>query len=300
MDNDSQPQNLEDAFQNSILNDVESSEILFDQMDAYFLTSDPIRDFEQMIPRFRWYTLLLWRRLTSFSPEIVINVGLARQVPTASKLDIVVLEEIIWYLALRASDEDRPKMYAKMKKVFLESQAIMGMWQGKNYTVRDAVEEIKRTRRPDSSSLETAELSGKLKEIMFPKGEETAVKELFAQDQNTAVINFKDLIGFFLDAEPDTINDLAESYIHPKIEPLPVIENEEAESSGSISYPSIKSQIESKFPTGPDGQFLDLKAVFAELDRIRKETGDPRIMDLYYYNEADGRFEWNTELLGKS
>jgi hypothetical protein len=65
------------------------------------------------------------------------------------------------------------------------------------------------------------------------------------------------------------------------------------------SYAEIKQTIESSFSKDASGQFLDQAAVLDMLGTMAAEYNDQQILDLYYYNEADGQFYWNEELLNR-
>lgn len=63
------------------------------------------------------------------------------------------------------------------------------------------------------------------------------------------------------------------------------------------SNTEIKTRIEQKYPTAPSGEITNFEEVTSLLASIAEKYHDPSIEELCYYNEQDGKFYWNNELI---
>jgi hypothetical protein len=63
------------------------------------------------------------------------------------------------------------------------------------------------------------------------------------------------------------------------------------------SNTEIKTRIEQKYPTAPSGEITNFEEVTSLLATIAEKYHDPSIEELCYYNEQDGKFYWNNELI---
>ncbi|MEK7624906.1 MAG: hypothetical protein AAB467_00985 [Patescibacteria group bacterium] len=64
-----------------------------------------------------------------------------------------------------------------------------------------------------------------------------------------------------------------------------------------LSYAEMKEQIENQFKKDAQGQFMNISEVLKELERLAAKYEDDHIRDLYIFNEADRKFEWNETLI---
>jgi hypothetical protein len=67
----------------------------------------------------------------------------------------------------------------------------------------------------------------------------------------------------------------------------------EVKQKPKLSYGDIRKQIETRFPKDPNGEFVNVMDVLAELAKMAGENGDDKIKDLYYFNEQTSQFEWH-------
>ncbi|MBU1613170.1 hypothetical protein KKC87_01930 [Patescibacteria group bacterium] len=64
---------------------------------------------------------------------------------------------------------------------------------------------------------------------------------------------------------------------------------------GKIEKPTvrqIKDDIEETFTTNSSGEFLDIDGILLKLDELAKKFNDPKIAELYYFDEQQGKFVW--------
>ncbi len=195
--------------------DIPAKEEVWSAMNTYFSQASPREDRNFWFSYWRWFTDVSWKFFLNRERQFVIEIAMGRQVPPAILLDFDIWIELIKYLAMRTVDDtDMQSLYSKMKSAFLESEAIMGMWQGKEVMVKEAVEEVRFINRPGNTSLEAAEFTSKIKNILYPKGDPQVEKYFFA-DPDVAVDRFIGLINFFLGIKPENIQYIVDAYIHP-------------------------------------------------------------------------------------
>lgn len=58
-------------------------------------------------------------------------------------------------------------------------------------------------------------------------------------------------------------------------------------------YPEIRAKIDAAFEVGPDGQYEDLDQVLNALEKAAIKYNDPKISELYYFDESSGKFKWS-------
>jgi hypothetical protein len=173
--------------------------------------------------------------------------------------------------------------------------------------------------RPGATSIEAAETSGKIQEILFPKGDTLFDTYFYAEPQVT-VERFIDLVNFFLGVSPDRIWYMVDSYINPeKYEALeqirearvagtyttaPTATRGESSSidpatitTAKLSYADIRSAVDSAIPADANDASQVASAIAAALENLAEEYKDPRIVDLYYFDESSGDFRWNEDLI---
>ena len=52
-----------------------------------------------------------------------------------------------------------------------------------------------------------------------------------------------------------------------------------------------------QFNLDENQQFLDVGEVITELSKLSQQNNDPKITELYYFDEPSGQFKWNEELI---
>jgi len=305
----------------------------FDQMyetwqslDQFFRNASYETDAEFRLTYFRLYIRLTWKMLAAMDRDYFINI-VRRQVLIFIISDIDVLNEIMWYLGFNHADKNAlGSLYLELKQAFLESEAVVGKWKGNNVTVAGLVKEINEiSKRKDS--LEQAEFESKLKQIMFPN--DPLVSKYFTADSDKAVQGFIDLVVFFDIINEKEIWRVVENFLNPEKyqgvvagEVTPALENVSAattpsklvvpetirpsvpqssalaqtpivEPQGRLTMGQIKSQIESQFKKDSDGNFVDIEGVMAKLNELAEKNNDPKIVEMYYYDETEDKFRWN-------
>lgn len=59
------------------------------------------------------------------------------------------------------------------------------------------------------------------------------------------------------------------------------------------SYSEIYQKIDAVFEKDTDGNYEDLDSVMMALEKAGKKYNDPKIAELYYFDEESGKFKWN-------
>ena len=172
----------------------------FDQMyetwkilDDFFGQNFYDSDSEWRMTYFRVYTRLTWKILGALNREKFVEI-IRRQAPMALLLDVDVLKQIMWYLGFNIVDKQAlVSLFLELKKEFLQSEAVVGVWQGKNVTVAALVKEVDSVYKA-GDSLAQAEFESRLRQIMFP---DEMAKKYFTADPEEAKERFLDLVSFF-------------------------------------------------------------------------------------------------------
>ncbi len=283
------------------------------------------KDGDYWMSNFRWYTELVWKRLLTFDPDFVVEVAIKRQVPMALFLDYDVWRELMIYFHVHAfSDWDETvNLYTKMRRAFLESKAVIGKWKGQEVTVADLVKDITVLNSRPSDSITEAEFRSRLKQTMFPKDD--AIFQRYAvAEPDVATDRLVGFINFFLGVDAEHIWYAIEAYFYPKptveaVSPAAspqkpaapsgkseILNSKSASPQGrgpaeagksvkpvAPSSIQIKKAIEGKYKQDKDGQFEDVAEVLGKLAELAEKYKDPKLAEMYYYDEKDGKFKWN-------
>ena len=299
--------------------DIEQAEQMFKEMDDYFRNADIKTDKDFSLSYFRWYTDLSWKFLQSRDYDFVVNVAVARQIPPAILLGFDVWQDLIWYLALRAElKSDMESLYGRIREAFVKSEAIIGIWQGSDYKVSDLVKEMQMLERLGNDSIEEAEFRNKSLQIYMPENNATLQKYIMV-DPSDGLASLISIVSFFLGVEPVNIWYVVDNYTHPEIvgeaspsakpvvvaapkpapvkpTPQPQAVQPKKEEVKPISPPAvparptpaqIKSQIEKEFSAE------DVEGIMGKLNELAEKNNDPKIADMYYFDEKTARFLWN-------
>jgi hypothetical protein len=249
---------------------------------------------------FRVYVLLTWKVIGTINDADTFAQIMARQAPMAIILDIDIFKEMLWFFSANKADKTRlASLYFKVRNNFLNSQELLGEYQGKNVQLKDLVLEYADLKRVDNS-MRTAEFINKLNQILFPPEAE----QYFGLDNKAdGVDRLLELVNFFEDIDTvEKLQEVLEVFLNPQVYDEPaslfVTSDEETEAdveSMRIQAPSlseIKSQIEQEFKKDSEGNFEDIESVFRKLEEFTEMYNDPKIADLLYFDEESGEFKW--------
>lgn len=320
-------------FFEAVLPNPEVAEQAQDELANFFQPPSSAKVKEHYLTYFRWYTELTWKRLRSCSNEFLVKEAVARQIPMALLLGVDVQNELTWYFVARAwIAEEMQILYADIRETILNSEAFIGSIQGKDYLMKDLVEDVKKLNLKTITSLESAEINAKIKNAFFPKNDQLFDTYITA-DPDVVVDHAIGLINFILGVEPKNIWYVVDGIVHPfefvksaveenttpvvpETTPPPQAEQVPAPPTTPVieakpvakpatavaptpkpTYLDIQLVAQSKFKQGDDGQFEDPEAVLGMLEEWATKYNDDTIRELYVYNEQTGAFEWNEALL---
>ena len=90
-------------------------------------------------------------------------------------------------------------------------------------------------------------------------------------------------------------NLISDYYVMPNVADSIALERKVSNKKVVVqnNYQDIKKDIEQKFKTNASGEFIDLDKVFLELKNKAEEYNDPKILEIYYWDEKEGKFKWS-------
>jgi hypothetical protein len=315
------------------LSEEEKSDLLIQLYDS-FSDLTPEEDYAGRLSYFRWYTYLVWRDLLMFNKENFVPLAVERQIFEAFLAGFDVWNKIIWYFYSKCiEDDDYRTLYIQTKDAFVNSDAIIGEWQGEYYRIADAVKEKSLLRSMGNDSMRLAEYMNKLRKMMA--FEDKFAERFYATTADEVLRDLNDLIDFFLDTEPEDMQALVDMTVNPEayglrraaqdenvnerpmvakpvaktpvasppapITPKPVqtpppINKTEKIMPSTPVKPTpveIRAKIDASFEKDEQGNYKDMDGVFIVLGRAAAKYNDPKISELYYFDENSGEFKWN-------
>jgi hypothetical protein len=291
--------------------DPEQRDLLWNLLDNYFIGVSPQEDYQLRLSSFRWYVILTWKRLNTLDNDKVFDV-VSRQIPTAVCQNIDITENLMWYLRLHALTEEKMQsLYVKIKKSFLESQTILGVWKGEEITIAGAVKEFLSIKQRGSDALEMAEFISKLRQAIFPE----EVLPYIEVEPDVGLNRILELIEFFeetgqgniwlvvdslfslIDRKPRLETEKVDTKLNLQTsedakEAVQTVESFNAQVKKQPTPQEIKSQIESEFKKDSEGNFENIEGVMRKLEEFTEMYDDPKIADMIYFDEEDNRFKW--------
>lgn len=292
--------------------DPKQRDLLWSMLDDYFTGLSPEEDYKFRLSSFRWYTILTWKRFNILDETKVLEV-VSRQVLTALSQNIDVVEGLLWYLRLHALiNEDMQILYSKIKKSFLESNAILGVWKNEKINIAGIIRELTLIKKRGGDALEMAEFVNKIRDLIFPEG----VLPFAQVDPEVGVRRFLELVEFFEETdssqvwsavealfaeigrqpivklEASVVEQGLESSVEKVVEPTVPVAFVDGLKKEPPTPQQIKSQIESEFKKDPEGNFENIEGVMRKLEEFAEMYNDPKIADMIYYDEEDDKFKW--------
>jgi hypothetical protein len=324
-------ENEEKNFQR--LSESERASLLV-QLHESFAGLSPEQDYEGRYSYFRWYAYLVWYDLLVFNKESFVSFVPNRMIYEGILAGYDVWKKIILYFNVKCiEDDDYRTLYIQTKDAFINSDAIIGEWQGEYYRVADAVKEKSLLRSMGNDSMRLAEYMNKLKKMMA--FEDKFAERFYATTADDALRDLNDLIDFFLDTVPEDMQALVDMTVNPEayglrrtaqdenVNERPVVAKLVVKTpttpppapvqSKPIQTPSpinktekimpttpakptpaeIRAKIDASFEKDEQGNYKDMDGVFIVLGRAAAKYNDPKISELYYFDENSGEFKWN-------
>lgn len=294
---------------------------------GFFADASAEDDFNSRYDNFRWYTDLVWSDLLSSPKDDFAPVAIGRQIVEAVLLNFEIKEDLLWYLYQRGvRDEEIRNLWAKVRGAFSESSALIGEFNGQPYNLAEAVKEFILIKSRGRDAVEMASFLDKLRQVFMVKDER--FERFFSISGDEAARRLVGLIEFFIETTPEKINEVIDRKYHPEIfnPPVAALQKQAVKQASAASrppivasrsiapaksapplaprkptlapmrppYSEIKKKIEEKFEKNKEGEYLDLDGVFSALGKAAEKYNDPKIAELYYFDEKQNKFVWNT------
>ncbi|HRH23783.1 MAG TPA: hypothetical protein PK295_04100, partial [Candidatus Magasanikbacteria bacterium] len=288
-------------------------DVLRRSLTQMFLSASDDKIHAQWWTMYRLFSDMSWGRVRNLPSDFVVDICFGKQLVMACILKFEPIDELLWYLGLHSIDKnDAIAEYSRIRKAVFESEMVVGLYKNQPQTVKSIVQEITRLNQMNNPSLEVAEFKAKLETIFFSEIPDPEYIERLDIDKRESVATFFSFIHFLIGVKPELIFGLVEEALHAdklvieesKSESTDIMQKaqsttvSEAEPKTKVNYfVEIKKEIENDFIIGKIGDEVE---VFDLLQSYSEQYNDPRILDLYYYDEQQEKFVWNEELLNEN
>ena len=254
----------------------------------------------------RWYVDLTWRNLDNLELDYFISEVAGKQIVSAILLDYEVQDKILWYLGLNVFGiPETQSAYFKIKNNFLESEMIVGEFQGRTVVIKDLVEEISLlNKKEERDSMAEAEFANKLLQL-FVSNKDPLFEKYILTDLDTAVDRFIGLVHFFMGVDEDHIWYMVDAFMDPT-----KYEGSEADNSLSTSEPAEEvkdNKIEEESVPGNEQAIIveSQKSLTAEQTPVvepqaRLTTGQVKSqIESEFKKDSEGNFEDIEGVMGR-
>lgn len=253
-----------------------------DELEALFINATEADIAQYKNTYWRWYVYVTWRLFNRLTEEEVLR-AMEQQVFDALSLGVDVWDNLIWYLGQRVFVESDIKLfYPKLKNIFYASQHLVGELNGERWTVSKIISELLRLDQQGHDSLQLAQFQEKLQRLLFPSSE--SICSYVEVQPKEAVARLVGLVHFFEGVGSEAIISVIDRHINA--DTYYRLDHEPGE---QLTYSQIKTMVMKVASTH--------EMIVARLDFLASRYNDSKINDLYYFNESDGQFHWNEELL---
>lgn len=329
--NESQLEKKDNEFFNSIYN-TQDSAAAKDEL-AKFFDKHGAEAWKYRNSYWRWFVLLSWTGFLNLTADELLSI-IRSQVPAAILLNIDVLRNLLSYFRLNYSEENLGSYFKKIKAALFESGAVLGILQKKEIKMSELAADFVKINVQGKDPLRMAEFKAKLRKLFSPT--DNINENYFLISPDEAVDRFVALLTFFTDINPEKLWSTVEKFsdlnyveLYKRLlnqtaveAPIPTYKSQKTQVEEAVvpaavksepqpvsqpkvtlkkkmTFAEMKERINNQFEKDGSGQFMNIAEVLKELERLAAMEGDERIRDLYIFNEKDGRFEWNEELLNK-
>lgn len=277
------------------------------ELEKFFIDKKEAEQWELKLSYWRWYVFLSWEKLYQLPAESVIRL-IKTQIPVAILVGENALERLLMYIKINFLDPDQLDLFfANCQKEFLNSNAIIFSQKNETLTIKKFVDQMTKF-KVSGNTLEEAEYLGKMKVKLLENND--LYKKFFIDSKEKIFSELLGIVYFFVLVDHDNLwyflnhLDLSKKITHEELKNV-MIEYEKNKnealkenfSKEKADYFDIKEYIEEKFKKDESGQFVDVESVFAELQNIAIDEDDDKILELYFFNEQTGKFEWNDKLI---
>lgn len=282
--------------------EIEERDPLWQELNRYFSKVSFVEDEAHRYDYFRWYTRLSWLTLNDMDPQFIRDIAFPRQVVMAALLDFDAVGGLLRYVDSKPfSAAASEGLYGDMLTEFMKSEAVVGKRKNQIVTLAQLIQEVGQINKKDDS-LQFVEFLTGLKETLFSKGDNLVLNYALAEPGEAAT-HLVDIIQFCLGVKPPTISAVVQNTLHADTYQQIIAANEQAEQEPVIpaehlSYPEIQELIEQDLRKNPEmDPSAQAEMIVTKLNNLAELYQDAHIRELYYYNEQDGNFYWNEELL---
>jgi len=261
----------------------------------------------------KWFVMATWKNLLSISREDFLLLY-PKQFLSAIYLSYDVMDDLLFVLYKKSyDDKDVASMYHTIRDtIFSTNFPCIG---DISYTMISLAEDIKKISIVQDN-IERASLLQSMEQKLFVV--DKTFWEYNNKQKTEILLEIIEVISSFLNTE--NIKEVYENYITSYLDdhsdegldeigqiddiPITAIAEDSINDSQQItkishpSYTTIRQQLEQEFSYDDMGMLEPLEDVLHRLSELAVQYSDPRIEELYYFDETVGEFKWNEELLG--
>ncbi|HRY36515.1 MAG TPA: hypothetical protein P5230_01375 [Candidatus Magasanikbacteria bacterium] len=273
----------------------EQADVFFGDLINVFSSTDFEEDYEMRKSYLRWFTEISFRRFLNLPINFLKDIFFKKEIAMSFLLGYDVLDRFLLYVAsnyyLKSQDEVLGDFNA-CKESMKNSGAIIGKIGEKSIAFSEVIVKFRQ--------IQNKEEFKKYLNVLFEdlQTKDEYFNEYFLNDKGVFVENVYKFTDFMFGSEKKDIFRIADEYARTgnlKIGDNVVSQKEEKAGGKSLpvpSYSEIKSKIIQFFPKNEASEIIDSEGVFEVLEKTAAKYNDEKIKELYYYNEATGKFEW--------
>jgi len=278
--------------------------IFFESIRDNFLGKGYLFDRKNYYDFFYLYVNWCWLNLNDQDRETIDSEVFLRQVPVAAMNGYDLIDKTLSFLWFKSySKKDLEGVFVRIKQAVINSEALVGKDSDQDYLLKDLVLDVQRN-NSNNDSMEIASFQVKLEKILT-KSLPISADQLFLDSVENVAKMLIGFANFLLGVENDKIWYVCDLWAHPeKYDNVNgVVKKGDNASSGISSdiqnrpegeelHRFIISSLKNEFQADSDGQLLEIDQVLGRLEDLSSKYDDDSIRDLYYFNEATGKFEW--------
>lgn len=304
-------------------------------LELFYILNDFFQDDKNQEKRieyyttlWEWYVFLFWETIKFLDKKLVVDI-FTHQLVDATQLGLDVYQKMFQAISNITPDpEEMQSFYSSIKKELENcTEKIVTSRGFSEYSIKDIYDKKIFFKQKKDLDLDYAEFKTKIHDNIFFSIRNEKYR-FFETDKSLNL--FFNILNFFIDIEPQQINEFIFSFDHKadilreqNSEGEDVFErsfeddnsenevmtnnyfdeNGEKEKELPISvkldYTIIKLQLEQEFSYDKDGELAPIEVVLGRLSELAEENNDEQINELYIFDEEKGKFVWNEELLNQ-
>ena len=290
-------QNFEIFSKSFLIKDFFDNDIRKKWWDVFFDLFNDISkdDFKKYCLYWPIFVRTTWFDFNKIDRNLVLKL-ITNQIFAAFMMGVDVKDAVLRYAQLEFLVEDeRLNFFKQFKELMFSSDFVWTKIDGKEVVLKELIKEYD----GQKNKKQVENLISKIIDQEIPAFE--MIIKMFYIDKEIIFKNIEKFLVMMNEIKEENFIQYCDEYNNPLTREKNITEETsekplakpEPTPMAPPSYTEIKNKIIQFFPKDENGEIIDTEGVFEVLEKTANKYNDEKIKELYYFDEATGKFEWS-------